>query len=61
LSLITVEEGGHDHIILYHCASGFFLKRGWGWFVWAEKERGTVIFAMYENIRNWQKRGERDV
>jgi hypothetical protein len=40
LSLITVEEGGHDHIILYHCASGFFLKRRWGWFVWAEKERG---------------------
>jgi hypothetical protein len=25
-----------------------------------KKERGTVIFAMYENIRNWQKRGERD-
>jgi hypothetical protein len=25
------------------------------------KKGGTVIFAMYENIRNWQKRGERDV
>jgi hypothetical protein len=57
LSLITVEEGGHDHIILYHCAPGegeTDCKGG------KTKERGEVIFAMYENIRSWQWRGERE-
>jgi hypothetical protein len=41
LGLITVEEGEHDHIILYHCTSGFFLKRGRGryWFVRVEKTK----------------------